>query len=86
MELTPPLSPSGGCGTGGGYEFGSPLLIGCQMTMLIFLSTPAPADIIPAELGNRLALAEYFVEQFHAGPIPDPHTKIKTVSGTAERQ
>jgi hypothetical protein len=35
------------------------------MTMLIFLSASAPADIISTELGNRLPFTKYFFEKFH---------------------
>jgi hypothetical protein len=55
MELTPLLSSSG-YGTCCSYEFGALFLISLQMTMLVFLSTSAPADIISAELGNGLPL------------------------------
>jgi hypothetical protein len=51
-----PLLLSSGCGTGCGYEFRALFLVRLQMTMLIFLSTSTPADIISPEFVNGLAL------------------------------
>ena len=64
MELTP-LRSSTGCGACCGYEFGALFLVGPQMTVLVFLSTSAPADIISTELGNGLALTKYSFTQLH---------------------
>lgn len=55
MEPIPLLSSSG-CGTGCGYEFRALFLVRLQMTMLIFLPTSTPANIISPELWNRLLL------------------------------
>jgi hypothetical protein len=68
MKLIP-LSSSSGCGTGCSYKFGALFFIGLQVTMLIFLSASAPADIIPPELGDGLTVPEYFSQQLHMGFI-----------------